>query len=113
MAHDLEHALEVANNAIDVHDHYQNIAEIWLRLVTTGGLEAALAVMPESRRQYCPTLVDIAFDVARDELWKRNKIIDTLDSDIQATSLLGVEAALAALVNTLEPRPEPEFESID
>ena len=77
-------------------DFYEVIAEHWLALETAIALNAAVAALETAG--FCVKRPDhlraAALDAARAHFWPHHVIIDSLDSDVHAAAIVGIETAL-------------------
>ena len=75
---------------------YDDIAEHWLALETAVALDAAIGALEHAG--FCVKRPDhlrkAALETARADFWPHHVIIDSLDMDVQAAALAGIEAAL-------------------
>ena len=75
---------------------YEVIAEHWLALETAVALNAAVSALEAAG--FCVKRPDhlraAALDAARAHFWPHHIIIDSLDMDVHAAAIVGIEAAL-------------------
>ena len=76
--------------------YYEDIAEHWLALEIAVALDAAIGALGHAG--FCVSRPDqlrkAALETARSDFWRRHIIIDSLDMDVRAAALAGIEATL-------------------